>query len=112
MLDRDGRMVAGMVFHNWNPDAETIEVSGAALTPRWATRTVLREMARYAFSFAQMGYARTDPDNAPVLRLLRAAGADVHTIPRMRGRTASEAIVTLTAEAWAQSKLARHNGRP
>ena len=32
---QDGKLVAGLVSHNWSPEADTIEMSGAALTKRW-----------------------------------------------------------------------------
>ncbi|MEL6758230.1 MAG: N-acetyltransferase, partial [Pseudomonadota bacterium] len=31
----DGQLVAGWVWHNYFPEAGTIEFSGAAISPRW-----------------------------------------------------------------------------
>lgn len=104
---RNGKLVAGVVFHNWSPDAQVIEVSAAAEHRGWATRTVLSTGFNYAFSFCQAAVARTHQDNMPVRRLWSAFGASEHIIPRLRGRDAAEAIYILTAEQWAASKFRR-----
>ena len=36
-------LVAGLVFHNWEPEAGLIEVSAAASDRRWLTRRVATE---------------------------------------------------------------------
>lgn len=109
VLDSDGKMVAGLVFHNWNPDTEVIEVSAAAVSPKWATRNVLRAALAYCFQTAgcQMVVTRTAEDNNAARRLWKALGANEVLIPRLRGRTASEAILLLTDDAWAKSKFMR-----
>lgn len=107
VINSDGNLVAGVVFHNWNPESEVIEVSAGAIDSRWATREVLRTGFGYAFSFCQMVVARTHEDNATVRRLWKAFGAQEVIIPRLRGRTASEAILTLTDDAWANSRFMR-----
>lgn len=107
VFDRRGQMVAGVVFHNWNPRSQVIEVSAAATDPRWATRGVLQVAFGYVFGIAQMCVARTHEDNNPVRKLWKAFGAEEIILPRMRGRTASEALLTLTDDAWARSKLSK-----
>ena len=112
VIDRKGNMVAGVVFHNWNPAAEIIEVSAASVDARWATRGVLQELFGYVFTHCQACAARTAETNRTVRRLWKAFGAQEYIIPRLRGRTASEAILMLTDEAWAASKFARpDNGK-
>lgn len=112
VVDGDGNLAAGVVFHNWNPEAEVIEVSAAASDPRWATRAVLSELFGYVFAVAQACVARTAEDNARVRRLWKAFGAQEYVIPRLRGRTASEALLMLTDDAWAKSKFMRQtNGQ-
>lgn len=114
ILDKSGKMVAGLVFHSWNPDAGVIEVAAAALTPKWATRNVLKTALAYCFQTAgcQMVVARHAEDNTAARRLWKALGADEMIIPRLRGRTASEAIALLTDDAWAQSKFMRSSDEP
>lgn len=107
VLDADGRLAAGVAFHNWNPEAGVIEVSAAAVDPRWASRSVLRVLFGYVFAVAQAAVARTPEENYRTRRLWKAFGAEEYIIPRLRGREASEAILLLTDDAWADSKFAR-----
>lgn len=46
---RDGCMVAGVAFHDWQPGYDTMQLSMAADSPRWASSAVLRGLFRYAF---------------------------------------------------------------
>jgi len=110
VVDKDNNLIAGFVFHNYDPDAEVIECSAAALSPRWCTRSVLGELVEYVFTHCQMVVARTAEDNHAVRRLWKALGAQEYIIPRLRGREASEAILCVTDDAWANSRLneARH----
>lgn len=100
-------LVAGIVFHNWSPEAETIEVTAAADHRAWATRSVLNEGFGYVFSFCQAAVARTSVTNMPVRRLWKAFGANEYIIPRLRGRNAAEAIYLLTDDQWSASKFRR-----
>lgn len=109
VMDSGNRMVAGIVFHNWRPEHGVMEVSAAAIDPKWATRSVLKEAFGYIFDKAecQLAVARTAEENTRVRRLWKAFGATEYIIPRLRGRAASEAIETVTKEAWEKSPLAR-----
>ncbi len=95
-------LVAGFVFHNWNPEAGTIEVSGASLRRNWATKDVVKAIFAYPFDQlgCQMVVARHSAGNARVRRIWKSLGADEFVIPRLRGRNEDEAIATLTVEAW------------
>lgn len=107
VIGKDGKMVAGLVFHNWSPEHGVIEVSAAATTPKWATRSVLNAALGYVFSHCQMAVARIAEDNLPARRLWKGLGAQEYILPRLRGREASEAVELLTDDAWAQSRLKR-----
>jgi RimJ/RimL family protein N-acetyltransferase len=107
VMAADGRLMAAVAFHNWNPQAGVIEVSAAAVDPRWASRAVLSELFGYAFAIAQAVVARTAEDNTRVRRLWKAFGAQEYIIPRLRGRMTSEVVIVLPDDAWAKSKLAR-----
>jgi hypothetical protein len=99
-------LIAGMVFHNYSPECQTIELSGAAISKRWLTRRVFNEMFSYAFDQAgcQMLVARHSEHNATLRRMWNAVGANEYLIPRLRGRDEAEAIATYTAEAWREGK--------
>jgi hypothetical protein len=102
----DGTLIAGMVFHNFNPECQTIELSGAATSRRWLTRRVFNEMFSYAFDQAgcQMLVARHSEHNTPLRRMWNAVGASEYLIPRLRGRDEAEAVATYTVEAWREGK--------
>jgi len=104
-----GALEAGAVYHNWNPEAEVIEISAASKHRRWGSLARLRLIFEYPFEQigCQMVVARTAEDNPAPLRIWRTLGADEFRIPRLRGRGRAEIITTLTAEAWAASRFAR-----
>lgn len=104
---RDGEVIAGVVFHNWSPESEVIEVSAGATSPRWATRETLQGLFGYVFSVAQTCVARIHEDNERARRLWRSFGAQEYLLPRLRGRKSSEAVLLLTDDAWADSKYMR-----
>lgn len=43
------RLIAGVVFHDWQPAFRTIQASCAADDPRWAMRGILSEILSYPF---------------------------------------------------------------
>ena len=102
-------LIAGMIFHNYSPECETIELSGAAISKRWLTRPVFNEMFRYVFDQVgcQMLVARHSEHNTRLRRMWNAVGATEYLIPRLRGRNEAEAIATYTAEAWREGKTMR-----
>lgn len=69
-------LVAGAVFHNYLPDHNIGELSFAAITPRWATRGVIRAILHVPF--CQYGWRRltavTAHDNDAAQRLLSGLG--------------------------------------
>ena len=99
----NGRMVAGVVMHDYQPRFGTIEMSGASLSARWLSRGLMREIFDYAFD--QMGcqavVMRCDPANTRVLRGLRRYGFQRVDVPRLRGRTKAEAVMVLGDDEWA-----------
>ena len=53
----DVSLVAGLVYHNYNPDAGVIEISSAAIPgSRWMTRETVKRM--YQYPFLQLGWGR------------------------------------------------------
>lgn len=101
------RLVAGMVYHNWEPEHGVVEISGAAITARWLTRPVLWQMFAYPFQGigCQMVLMRVSERNEQwngrgLPRLLKAYGFDKHTIPRLYGRHEDGHVFSLTDDAW------------
>ena len=109
VVDGGGRLVAGIVYHNWCPEAGVIELSAASTTKRWLTRDVLRAIFNYPFDQlkCQMVVTRQPPEPDAIRRIWKACGATEHVIPRLRGRDQAEVIITLTDNAWASNRIAR-----
>lgn len=46
---KENRMLAGVVYHDWQPDLGTIQLSMAADSPLWARRAVIAGLLSYPF---------------------------------------------------------------
>ena len=70
------RVVAGVVYHCWQPQYRAIEISCAADTPKWATRRVLNEL--WSYPFEHLGVNRctcaTPADDARTRKFLEGIG--------------------------------------
>jgi hypothetical protein len=98
--DRDGALEAGAVYHNWCPENGTIEITAAALHPRWGTKARLRAIFDYPFGFCRMVVARTSENNPTPLRIWRALGASEYRIADLRAPGEAEIVTTLSVEQW------------
>jgi len=107
VIDEDGKLIAGVVFHNYDPDAGIIEISGAALDKRWITRETIARIYQYPFLFCgcQMVIQRVPADSENVLRILAAYGYTFIKIPRLFGRERDGVLCTLTYEDWIDNKF-------
>ncbi|WP_437352689.1 GNAT family N-acetyltransferase [Neorhizobium petrolearium] len=105
----NGDVLGVIVFHNWNPESQVIEISAAADSPRWLRPTVLNRIFRYAFDDigCQLVVARMSEDNEHTQRIFRRYGFQRYLIPRLRGRDEDEWIFTLTDDAWRGGKFHR-----
>ena len=76
VADKDGNALAGVVFHDFNPDFLTISFSIAAETPRWATRRTIAALLMYPFEDAgvQKLWTITPHKNERALRLIEFVG--------------------------------------
>ena len=102
---------AAIVYHNYDPRAGIVEMSAGALSKRWLSREVLREM--YGIAFDSLGcqavIARHAENRSDLRRMWKAVGAQEYVIPRLRGRDApAEVVSVLTEEAWKASPYMRH----
>lgn len=108
LVVRDGvRIVAGVVFHDWQPESGTIELSVAAENRRWATREAFKAVFGYAFSFCRMIVVRTSGENSPALKFWRALGADEYRIKDLNAPGVDLIIHTLTKEQWENSRIGK-----
>lgn len=112
-VEQRGEIVAGVVYHNWDPEAGVIEMSAASKTRAWLRRDILETLFRYPFAVVgcQMVCARHSENNTRVRRIWNALGADETVVPRMRGRHEDEIVATLTVEQWRAGKFGGSNGQ-
>ena len=108
-VEHKGELVAGFVFHNFDPRTQIIEVSAASDHPRWATRTVVKEGLDYVFVTCrcQMLYARQHIENEAARACWLHLGGREVVIPRLMGRGTVGTIITLTDDAWFASRISR-----
>lgn len=100
------RLIAVILYNNYQPEAGVIEFHGAGVTPRWLTRPVLREMFDYPFEIGcQSIVTRNSAGNKRLHRILKSIGFKHVTIPRLRGRDEAECIFWLTDDAWNASRF-------
>jgi RimJ/RimL family protein N-acetyltransferase len=101
------RLISGVVFHNYEPDSQVIELSAASTSKRWLTRETLRKMFAYPFEECgcQAVVMRCDPEDAPMRRMLIAYGFEMFVLPRLRGRDKDENVFILTDDAWLSNKF-------
>jgi RimJ/RimL family protein N-acetyltransferase len=106
----DNHLLAVMVYHNWDPKAGVIEISGAAESPRWLTRQTLHSLYSYPFDAlgCQLVVQRNAASNKRVNRILKKLGFHPVTVPRLRGVNEDEIIWTLTVEDWRASAHVKH----
>lgn len=110
IIDAKGHLVAGMVYHNWDPASGVIEMSGAALPgQQWLSRETLKRIYQYPFHDCgcQMVIMRVPADNQRLLRQLAAVNYSFITIPRLLGRNRDAVACLLTREAWEANKICR-----
>lgn len=108
VIDEQGFLIAGMVYHNWDPDAAIIEMSGAALPGKyWLTRETLARIFGYPFQQCrcQMVVMRVQADNERLLYILARYGFAFHKVPRLYGRDRDGVFCTLTDDAWISNKF-------
>jgi hypothetical protein len=110
-----GQLIAGLVYHNYDPEAGIIEISGAALPGRlWLTRRTLAVMYEFPFELCdcQMVVQRTPADAITLLGILAAYGYTLVTIKRLFGRERDGVVCTLTREDWLANKFNRKRTAP
>lgn len=103
------KLAAGLIYHNYDPDAGVVEISAAAWVSGWLTRYVLKVMYDYPFNSVgcQAVVQRVSDEDTAQHRMLKVYGHERYRIPRLRGPNAAENIFVLTREAWAANRFNR-----
>lgn len=104
-----GKLIAGTVYHNWHPENGVIELTSAAISRRWLTRSVVNAMFDLPFHKlgCQLCALRVSEKNENMVQIARSFGFNEYLIPRLRGRDENEFIFTLTDDQWSASKYKR-----
>lgn len=102
-----GELIAGVLFHEWHREHGVIELTSAAISKRWLSRSVINTM--FDFPFGKLGCQlvalRVSERNTNMLRIARSFGFSEVFIPRLRGRNEGEFIFTFTDDQWSSSKF-------
>jgi hypothetical protein len=104
----DGALIAGLVYYNYDPEAEIIEIAGAALPKKnWLTRGTLARMYQYPFlqCGCQMVVQRTPADDLRLLGMLASFDYTFVTVPRLFGRDRDGVVCSLTYEDWVNNRF-------
>jgi RimJ/RimL family protein N-acetyltransferase len=110
VIEEDGKLIAGLVYHDWDPEAERISMSGAALPGKqWLTRETIRRMSSYPFHQCrcQMVVMTVPADDERLQRQLAVYGFRFILFPRMFGRERDGVVCRLTDDVWAANKFNR-----
>jgi hypothetical protein len=112
IIDEGGRLIGGLVYHNYDPVAEVIEISGAAIHPRWLTRETIKRMYQYPFITCQcqMVFQRTPADDERLLGMLAEYDYTFVKVPRMFGRHRDGVLCLLTVEDWSNNRFNKRLG--
>ena len=102
----NGGLVAGTLFHSWQPDSGVIELTSASTDRRWLTKTVVKAMFHMAFAMigAQLAVLRVSERNTGMVEIAQRFGFQGTLIPRLRGRDEAEWLFTLTDDDWRASR--------
>jgi hypothetical protein len=107
----DGQaMVAGIIYHNWEPGAGIIEMSVAGLPGvPWLSRETIRRMYSYPFDQlgCQMVINRMAADDERLLWQCERLGYSLIKFPRMLSRDRDGVIGQLTVEDWRSHPIHR-----
>lgn len=109
-IAKGDRIVAAVLFHNWQPRHGVIEVSAASDDKGWLSRAVMFDLFDYAFNQmgAQAVVARMDADR-PLGRRFEAYGFRRYDIPRLRGRDKAETVMVLGNDEWTANGWHKEN---
>lgn len=100
-------LTAGLIFHDYQPQWGTIEVSAAG--KGWATRPIMAAIVDYVFTQAgcRLLILRTSEHNKAVNRIARSLGFRGTAVPQLRGPDEAEILWTLDKATALSSRYAR-----
>jgi RimJ/RimL family protein N-acetyltransferase len=95
---RGDALAAAVVFHDWQPQAGTVQLSCAAETPRWATRQVIGAVLGAAFAGrlgapARKVWTAIPSSNARAIRFNRGIGLTQEAVLRQHFARGVHAVI-------------------
>lgn len=107
---KDNEIIAGFVYHDWNPTYQTIQMTLAAHTPRWGTRRIIEGLLHYPF--VELGVQRItvliNENNHPSLRLAEGVGFKREAVlERAAGIYGNIVVLRLFISEWRDGKFSR-----
>lgn len=105
-VSRDGSLLGAVIFHDWQPDRGTVEMSVHG-TRGWLSRRVVNAAMTYIFDGlkCQMVVGQAASTNSDALALDRRIFANEVVIPRLMGRNVDGHVFSLTHEQWLAHRL-------
>jgi RimJ/RimL family protein N-acetyltransferase len=105
----NGDLIGGTVFHQYSPEARVIEMSSAAVSPRWLPPKMVRAIFEYVFD--QLGcqavVMRVREDNDRMVRIAQKFGFEGHLLPRLADRQTGLWVFILTDDQWRTHRVNR-----
>ena len=106
-FEHDGKLYAGLAYHNYSPDEGHIEVSAYSERRDWLTKGRLKYLL-YTYPFEELGLrliiARHSATNKTARRLWTRLGAAEHELPDLRAEGESEIVAILKRETAKKMK--------
>ena len=105
---REG-LVAGVIYHNYEPDSGVIEISAYSSRRDWLVKSHLKTIFDYPFNQLDLRLviARCGEKNERVRRIWKVLGASEAVIPELRGSSEAEIVLLLHRRNWNQSPFMR-----
>lgn len=97
-VEKGGRIVGGVVFHDWWPEKGVVEITAAG-DRGWFDFRLMRAVRDYAFSYARLVVARTSERNDQARAVWRALGGAEVRVPDLWAEGEAGMILTMTKEA-------------
>lgn len=96
------RLIAGIVYHDWDQQWGVVQMSAAADSPRWLTRDTLR--AIFGFPFDELGcrnvVMRVSSLNKRMCSIAERFGFTRHVLPDLRAEGEDDIIYLLSRRTW------------
>jgi len=110
---KDGKPIAGMVFHDYKPACGTIQYSGAAINRQWLQGPALHHIFSYVFDGigCQTVLTGNAENNTGLHSILERLDHKKHVIERAWGEGQDLYLWTLTRERWLANRLMQRSRR-